>query len=35
VVSFIGGGNLRDKNLLIEREWLTLGDIIGKGKQNS
>jgi len=24
---------LRDKNLLIEREWLTLGEIIGKGKQ--
>ncbi|CAC5382982.1 MET [Mytilus coruscus] len=22
---------LKDKNLLIEREWLTLGDIIGKG----
>ena len=26
---------LRDKNLLIEREWLTLGDIIGKGKQKT
>lgn len=22
---------LKDKNLLIEREWLTLGEIIGKG----
>ena len=22
---------LKDKNLLIEREWRTLGDIIGKG----
>jgi len=26
---------LRDKNLLIEREWLTLGEIIGKGKQKT